>query len=33
MTKALHGLEVWFVTGSQQLYGDETVRHRTRRTP
>lgn len=24
MTKALGGLDVWFVTGSQQLYGDET---------
>jgi L-arabinose isomerase len=26
MTKALGGLEVWFVTGSQDLYGDETLR-------
>ena len=26
MTKALLGAEVWFVTGSQQLYGDETLR-------
>jgi len=26
MTKALHRFDVWFVTGSQQLYGDETLR-------
>jgi L-arabinose isomerase len=26
MTKALRGLDIWFVTGSQQLYGDETLR-------
>jgi L-arabinose isomerase len=25
MTKALHRFDVWFVTGSQQLYGDETL--------
>ncbi len=24
--EALHGLEVWFLTGSQHLYGDETLR-------
>ena len=24
--KALEGLEVWFVTGSQDLYGDEVLR-------
>src|ERR1700682_6708268 len=26
MIKALGRLEVWFITGSQQLYGDETLR-------
>lgn len=26
MTKALHRFDVWFVTGSQQLYGHETLR-------
>jgi len=26
LTKALHRFDVWFVTGSQQLYGDETLR-------
>src|SRR5581483_9541514 len=25
-SQALNGLEVWFLTGSQELYGDETLR-------
>jgi len=29
MSKAMHGLEIWFVTGSQHLYGDETLRRVT----